>query len=256
MSDNNGQNSVEKALSIVANIVLYDGTRKLREIAHDLDMTVPTVYRHVAALQERGFLTQVRRGAYVPGLTLQAIAGHCSKREMVRKIARPILAKLARKLDGVCHMATWDDDMVTYIIKSESDDKDLFTQESTQLEGYCSGLGKVLLSTLGDQSLEYYLKAGEFMVFTENTITEPEKIREKIYEARQNKYALDNGEIQDDLFCVAVPIESDVLEFPLSISLSRANLPHSYWPNLDQDLRELRKAGKLIASIVDSVVAQ
>lgn len=256
MSDKIAKNSAGKALNVVAEIILCDGNRTLREIAHSLDMTVPTVYRLVAAMQDCGFLTRMRRGSYVPGPTLQLIADHCSKREMVRKIARPILARLSAKLGGVCHMGTWDENMVTYIIKSSQDEKALFTKESMQLEGYCSGLGKSLLSTLDNDSIESYLNDGDFSCFTENTIIDPDKLRDEIYDVRGKQYALDKREFKDDLFCVAIPIESDVLKLPLAISVSRENVSTNYWPDLDQDLRELRLAGNLIISMVNAVVAQ
>ena len=249
-------NSAEKALAVAAKIVLSDGNHTLREIADDLNLTVPTIYRHVAALQDQGFLTRLRRGSYVPGPTLQAIAGHCSKREMVRKIARPILTRLSSKLDGVCHMGAWDDDMVTYVIKSAHEGNTLFTQETMQQEGYCSGLGKVLLSTLDSKSFETYLNAGEFLRLTENTITDPDKLREEIYKVKKRQYALDNREIREDLICIAIPIVSNALEFPLAISLSRKNLPGNYFPDIHKDLHQLRQAGNSIASMLNSFVAR
>ena len=254
MEDSSAWNSAEKALSVAAKIVLSDGKRTLREIADDLNMTVPTIYRHVAALTDRGFLTRLRRGSYIPGPTLQAIASHCSKREMIRKIARPTLARLSSKLDGVCHMGTWDDDMVTYIIKSAREITSLFTQETMQLEGYCSGLGKVLLSNLDSYSLEEYLSAGTFQSLTKNTITDPDKLREEICEVRKNQYAIDNREAKEDLICIAAPIVLDALDFPLAISLSRDGLPGKYFPDVNRDLLELRKAGSSIASMVSSHV--
>jgi len=256
MEDSSAWNSAEKALSVATEIVLSDGNRTLREVADDLNMTVPTIYRHVAALTDRGFLTRLRRGSYIPGPTLQAIAGHCSKREMIRKIARPTLVRLSRKLGGVCHMGTWDDDMVTYIIKSAQEKTSLFTQETMQMEGYCSGLGKVLLSRLDSISFEIYLNTGMFHSLTKNTITDPDKIREEIFEVKKNQYALDNREIQEDLFCIAIPIDSDALEFPLAISLSRDGLPGRYFPNVNKDLHELRKAGSSIARMVSSFVTR
>lgn len=175
---------------------------------------------------------------------------------MLRKIARPILAKLSSKLNGVSHMGTWDDDMVTYIIKSAQEGKILFTQETMQLEGYCSGLGKVLLSNLDSKSFETYLKAGEFQSLTKNTITDPDKLREEIQKVKKKQYAIDNREIQEDPICIAAPIISDVLDFPLAISLSRKDLPGNYFPDVHRDLHELRKAGNTITSMVSSFVLQ
>jgi len=253
MEDGKAWNSAEKALSVVTKIVLSDDVRTLREIADELNMTVPTIYRHVSALTDRGFLTRIRRGIYVPGPALQAISKHCSKRKMMHKIARPILAKLASKLIGVCHMATWDEDMVTYIIKSACEGKTLFTQETMQLEGYGSGLGKVLLSTLEDNALETYLNAGPFLSLTQNTITDPDKLRKEIHEARKNQYAMDNSEIQEGLVCMAVPIVSDAVEFPLAISISREGLPSNYVHDVSRDLHELRKVASSIASMMAGV---
>lgn len=41
---------------------------------------------------------------------------------------------------------------------------------------------------------------------TSNTITDPERLRRELVRAKNCGYALDNGEIEEGLICVAAPI--------------------------------------------------
>lgn len=243
--------SPEKALSLLSEIILSGDTRTLPEIARDLGIPVPTAYRMVAALQNQGFLIRIQRRHYVAGPALQAIVGQCSQREIIRNIARPILDTLSRRLGTVCHMGTWDNDMVTYLLKCSAKGDTIFTREGMQLEGYCSGLGRALLSTLDRRSLRKYLAIGEFVKLTKNTITDPVKLGDEVERVREKGYAVDAGEVDENLFCLAISIETNH-DVRLAISSSYYGRQENI-SGLVRELDELRKAATSIAETIATV---
>lgn len=255
MSDNIGPSSVEKALNIAARILLCDGNPALRQIAHDLDISVPSAYRYVATLQNCGILTRIHQRSYAPGPALLAIASRCSKREIVRRIAKPILAELSVQRKGICHMGTWDNGMVTYIIKCADENQSLFTRETMQLEGYASALGKALLSTFDNEYIECYLNDGELINLTSKTIVDKIILKDEIMRVRKNNFSIDDEEYMDGLNCVAIPLIINDKKLPLAVSISRRkNINDCSSCYRRDDIRGLRKAGKLITEKLNLVL--
>jgi DNA-binding IclR family transcriptional regulator len=111
--------------------------------------------------------------------------------------------------------------MVTYRLKTGRGAKNLFTRTGLQLEAYCSGIGKVLLAHLPAAERRAYLAAGPFVALTPNTITDPAVLASTLDEVRAQGFASDDGEIVEDLVCLAVPIRAPDGRVPAAISVSR-----------------------------------
>ena len=59
---------------------------------------------------------------------------------------------------------------------------------------YCSGPGKLLLSTFTDQELDDYLRRTRIIIFTKNTLPTPDAIREEIRRIRVRGYSYHDEE--------------------------------------------------------------
>jgi DNA-binding IclR family transcriptional regulator len=71
---------------------------------------------------------------------------------------------------------------------------------------YCTGVGKVLLSGLSNSDFNKIMRKQKFIKYTDNTITDPEELKEELEKIRDRGYATDNQEYMEGLRCVAVPI--------------------------------------------------
>ena len=116
--------------------------------------------------------------------------------------------------------------MVTYLVKVDaglSQAAASFTRENAQLEAYCSGIGKVLLAWLPLAERMRYLSGGPFVAMTSRTITDPAALQNCLKTVRTKKFARDDGEIADDLYCLAVPLwtENQPMTAAISISVHR-----------------------------------
>jgi DNA-binding IclR family transcriptional regulator len=113
-----------------------------------------------------------------------------------------------------------EEDMVTYLSKEHGGGPTLFTRSGTQLEAYCSAIGKVLLAALPDSELDRYLGAGEFVALTPKTICSPAELRKELGAIRSADFAIDAGEVLEDLRCVAVPIRDRQKHMVAAVSVS------------------------------------
>jgi DNA-binding IclR family transcriptional regulator len=217
--------AIDKTLSLLSELLGDGGGAGLPRAAERLGLPLSTAHRMVGTLERHGFLTRAGRGRYVAGPELLQLAAPSRATDALVAVGRPILAGLARKTRRMAHLGVLEGDMVTYLLKAASGSADLFTREGMQLEAYCSGIGKVLLAGLPGEEQDRYLTAGPFVSLTERTIVDPDALRSALVEASERDYAIDDGEIDADLCCIAVPVRDGMGQVTAAISVSSRRGP-------------------------------
>ena len=210
--------SLEKALNLLARIAESGEIHSISALARQIKIPRSTAYRIAATLERSGLVTRLRRGYYLPGPS--------------------------------AHVGIFENGMVTYLLKAGRAAEAIFTREGTQLEAYCTGIGKVLLAALPVSVREEYLKSGPFIQLTVNTLTDPQKLRGALTVVADRGYAEDNAEMDSDLRCLAVPVRlgGDVIA-ALSISTRSADEDsHTLLTHLDA----LRTAANLLSARLTS----
>ncbi len=176
------------------------------EASRRLGIPIPNIYRHIGVLVSSGWLIRTRRSHYLPHPTFLKLLEPFKIQSVLRLIIRPILERAGKEVEAAFHFGMLESDMVTYIAKIDHHNMGLFTEENSQLEAYCSAIGKCLLASLSSDELDAYLSASEFPKLTDNTIVDPKEIRREISKTKKRGYGIDNREIREDLVCIAVPV--------------------------------------------------
>lgn len=206
---------------MVLGAILQDnGAHSLTVLAGRLGLPLSTAHRIVQSLERSGYLARSRRGYYHAGPAFSGITPFLGTAARAAAIARPLLKQLAMKENCHAHLGIFEQDMVTYLVKEGQNADPLFTRQHMQLEAYCSGLGKVLLAGLDDAALASYLSNGPFIALTAGTIIEPDALLAEIMRVRAQGFAVDNGEISENLFCLAVPLPDSEGKIIAAISAS------------------------------------
>lgn len=198
--------SVRKAFKLLRAFRDADEWLTSAELSRRARLPQASGYRLIQTLEEIGALIRGPRG-YRPGMLLVHLSRNVEIVDLLRSVSHPVLFELASRLSLTVHMGVLEDGMVTYVAKvGESAGFAVHTRVGAQLEAYCTGLGKVLLSALPHRRFEEFLAEGELIALTSHTITEPDAFRREINQVRQRGYAVDDGESSLDLRCVAVPV--------------------------------------------------
>lgn len=207
-----GAATLDKGLALF-NLIAADGGRTpLAEIAGRLDLPASTARRLATSLMRSGMISRIGHGRYDLSFALMRRLQSKSVAAQLSAAARPCLAALARTSGATTHLGIWENEMVTYLVRVPgrgASPSAGFTRENGQLEAYCSGLGKLLLAHLPENERENYLSAGRFVALTERTLTEPDDLRAHLRMICARGLSIDDGEMADDLFCLAVPIVDD-----------------------------------------------
>jgi DNA-binding IclR family transcriptional regulator len=212
--------SLHRTLAMLEAAIGEGGSRSVAAIARSIGMPAATAHRQVASLVAAGLLARSAGGRHVAGPRLLTLARRIDEKDVIAHAAAPVLNRLADTLCSIVQLGTLENDMVTYRVKTGRGAQDLFTRTGLQLEAYCSGIGKVLLAHLPDAERHAYLASGPFVALTPRTITDPAALAQALECVRAQGFACDDGEIAEDLMCLAVPIHTPDARVPAAISVS------------------------------------
>ena len=81
-------------------------------------------------------------------------------------------------------------------------------------------MGRVLLAALPQSELEKYLEQVQLRRRTPQTVTEKSRLREILAEVSREDYALTNGELEEGLRSIAVPVRSSGGRVVAAINIS------------------------------------
>lgn len=238
---------MENALALLRTVADDAGSHSLSALAAQVGLPLSTAHRVAVTLERHGFIVRLRRGYYLPGPGLLRLGASADFNRLLAGVGRPIVTRLARRTRCTVHLGVFEDGMVTYLLRSGRRDAGICTRENTQLEAYCTGIGKVLLAALPAAALADYLTAGPFVRMTDQTITDPDALRAALHAAANAGHAVDDAEMYEDLRCLAVPVGDATGRVIAALSISRRR-PRGTTAALLEHLDALRDAAAAITA--------
>lgn len=201
--------SILRALQILECFMDQEKEWTLKELVNQLGLPTTTVFRHVSTLMERRYLTQdpVRKTYHV-GPNLLALAGAIIGGSDLCKIARPELERLSDRVKETINLSILVDNEIFYLDKVETQRSiTCSTRVGGRVAAHATSCGKILLA---DRDADFLAQYCEWMKsvppLTPKTITQPDRLLKELESARINGYAMDDGEVEQGLICVAAPV--------------------------------------------------
>jgi DNA-binding IclR family transcriptional regulator len=223
-----------KAVHIISQIFflfsLERGEVGIREASRLLGILPPTLHRLFSAMEADGILSKTSNNRYRLGERLFELGGLYSFHVPIRKIIRPHAQELAKLFRTNVHVAIPSQlhphAVMTIDLVYSIQTPPLVQRVGFRIPMHCSGIGKAIFAFLEPEKRMKILKEIKLVKFTENTITEVKKLKSELDQIRSQGYALDRGEMYENVHCVAVPIfQNGQVAASLSISdpLGRIN---------------------------------
>jgi DNA-binding IclR family transcriptional regulator len=155
-----------------------------------------------------GYIRQIKDSKrYRVGRPLFALASSALDEMEMVSMATPVLEDLARATGEASHFAARMDDAVVIIARTPGPGAFQLTDRAGVVRpAYCTALGKVILAALRPEQFERYLERVELKPLTDNTITDPQRLRKEIEEIRRSGVAFDDGELNGEVRCAAMPV--------------------------------------------------
>ena len=211
-----GVQSLHRALDVLEALTAAGGTASLSDLAAACGLPLPTLHRLAATLAGRGYLRQLPDRRYCLGSRLVPLgtAAHA----LLGERALPVLRDLAGLTGESANLAVLAQGRAEYVAQVPGrHTMRIFTEVGNRVALHCTGVGKALLASVPAAQTRRLIDAGALTVRTESTITDPAALHAEIALIRARGYALDEGEMEDGVRCVAVGIPGAL---PMAVSVS------------------------------------
>lgn len=216
-------NSVGKADQIIDAFKLRDEL-SITELSEMLGYYPSAIHRFVTTLEYLGYVERnPENGKYRLGLKFLELGYLVFDRMDLRQRVRPVLKDLAGISGETANLAIFDGRVegIVFIDQIESPrDITMRLRVGRQAQLHATALGKVILAHLPDDKIQEILQTARFPKLTENTITDPEELRQQLNVIRQNGFAVDDQEAVEGAKCIAAPVRDHTGQIVAAVSVS------------------------------------
>ncbi len=209
--------SVERALDLLEEVAARGGALTIGEIAAATGIPLPTTHRLLRTLVERGYMRQGPDRRYALGFRLLPLSSVANG--MVGAGAERALARLVDALGETANLALLDGDHVVYVAQCPGrHSMRMFTEVGRRVDAHCTAVGKAMLATFPDDDVAARLGRAGLSRHTEHTITDLDALLAQLADIRRGGHALDEGEQEVGVRCVAVAVPGPTLRLGVSVS--------------------------------------
>ena len=212
-----GVQSIERAFNLLETLARNNGVMGLSQLAAESGLPLPTIHRLVRTLVDLGYMRQEPSRQYALGPRLLLLTDSSST--MMSAVARPHLSSLVDALGETANLAMLDGDQIVYVAQVPSrHSMRMFTEVGRRVLPHCTAVGKAVLADMPEDKVVALLQRTGMPQHTEHTITDPGAFLKSLTWTTEHGYAIDDGEQELGVRCVAVAVPGLVTRLALSVS--------------------------------------
>jgi len=199
--------SVTTAIRLLKAFTESDREIGISALSKKLGVSKSTVHRVATTLVAEGLLEQnPETDRYRLGLALFSLGTLVRRRMDIPNEAKPFLSKLRDSSKENIHLAVLQGNEVVYVYDMES-------SQAVRVRPHlgaskplnCSAEGLTILAWQSEDFIDKAL-SGPMLPRTDNTMTDPVKIKARLEKIRSDGFALEDEESEIGMRCVAAPI--------------------------------------------------
>ncbi len=197
--------SGHKLLGLLEALGASDRPQRLGELSTRTQLTKPTVHRLLGVLTESGWAVQRDGGFYELGPRARAL-GHADA--AWGDGVESAIHALAGATNQTVHVAVLADGEVLYTHKASAPEAFIMrSRVGSRMPAHSTAVGKAMLSTLTAARVVSLLTLRGMAARTSSTITDVDALLAELDAVRETGYAVDREENEDNVRCLAVPIQ-------------------------------------------------
>ena len=209
--------SVERSLELLELMADAGGEVTLSQLASSSGLPAPTIHRLLRTLVAGGYVRQEPSRRYALGPRLIRLGDSASR--MLGSWARPRLEELMNALGETANLALLDGDEAVYVAQVPSrHSMRMFTEVGRRVALHCTGVGKALLAQMTNDEAGAVLRRTGMRTLTPRTVIDPGALLRELTEIRERGYAVDDGEQEVGVRCVAVTVPGPPTPTAISVS--------------------------------------
>jgi IclR family acetate operon transcriptional repressor len=236
---NGGVQSLARAFAILEAMADAGGEVGLSQLAIEAQLPPATIHRLVRTLVDLGYARQEPSRQYSLGPRLMRLGA----------LAHPYMSDVVETLGESLNLAVLDGEEIVYVaqVQPSQNFMRMFTEVGRRVKPHATAVGKAILATKPDDEVRELLKRTGMPRRTEHTLTTPKLLFADLERVRERGYALDDGEQELGVRCVALTVPGAPRPVALSMSGPLTRMSDAVIDRAAPILREA--AGKIGAEL-------
>jgi DNA-binding IclR family transcriptional regulator len=240
--------SVSRALRAMEFVAASREGVTAKDLAAHLELALPSAYHLLATLTESGYLVHLSQDhRYGLGYRVRLLEQGLERQLEVPPLIAAAVRRLHLEADAAAYYAVYRDIdvVIAHVVDSERRPRvrvlDIGFHEAT----HATAFGKVMLAAMTPEERDVYLERVGLRRCTANTLTDRATLETHLENVRRAGVALEIGEFQDGLSCLAAPVRSSAgaVLASVAISLPAADFAARRWA-----LERAVRRGALVAT--------
>lgn len=209
-------------MSLLDALSRHSAPANLKQLASETSLHPSTAHRILAVMVENRLVDRIEPGTYRLGIRLLELGSLVKTRISVRQEALPYMQTLHRELGETVNLSVRHEDEVVYVERTAPGPSMMKVVQiiGTRAPLHITAVGKIFLAQEGDgEYLEYAQRTG-LPRFTDNTLTDTERLGQELQRVRVQGYAFDNEEAEKGVSCIGAGIYNDEGRLVAGLSVS------------------------------------
>ncbi len=192
----------------------------LSEVAERTGLTRATARRLLLTLVSTGYALADHKGFRLSPRILDLGYAYLSSLD-IWEAAQIILTEVTRQVGESCSACVLDGDETVYVARvSASRITAVNLRVGARLPAFHTSTGRMLLAHLPILQLEALLEGRRFERYTDNTVTDPDELRQILRRTRQDGWSLVDQELEIGLMSIAAPLRDRAGRVTAAINVS------------------------------------
>ena len=209
--------SLHRALDVLEAVAAHGGRLPVGEIAAAAGLPVPTTHRLLRTLVDRGYVHQTADRRYALGARLVPLGSLAGS--LVGVDAEAALSRLVDALGETANLAMLSGSRAQYVAQVPGrHTMRMFTEVGRMVDLHSTGVGKALMARLDDEQALALVRPVGLPRCTDHTLTTESALLADLALVRERGYALDEGEQEVGVRCVAVAVGEPMPWLAVSVS--------------------------------------
>jgi IclR family transcriptional regulator, KDG regulon repressor len=233
-----GVQSLGRAFAILEEVARHREGIGLAELSKLVGLHNSTAFHLAKTMVSLGYMRQEKDSKrYRVGRPLFALAASALDEIEMVNVATPVLEELSRETGESGHFAVHMGDAVVVIARTSGPGAFQLTDRVGVVRpAHCTALGKIILASLRPDQLKRFLERVELKPATKKSITDIPVLLREIADVKRSGIAIDDGEFNPEVRCVAVPVTNFTGEIVGALGISAP-----IWRVSNQELQGLAK---------------
>lgn len=195
-----------RGLRVIEVLGRTPGGQSLAQVAEAVELPRTAVRRFLLTLIELAFVRTDGKRYWLTPRVLRLGLSYLSSLPYWRE-AQPALEELCARIHQSCALSVLDDEDIVYVQRQHA--KRILPMSpslGSRLPAHAVSMGRVLLAGLEEEQLESYLSHASLKRLTSATEVDRERLRQEIETARTQGWAWVDGELDESICGLAVPV--------------------------------------------------